>query len=291
MKNVLIFFAFLLLYSCSISQSSGFQKEKRIAQNKVKFQIEDNEIFKEKVKWSRKKNLSKLPFNEVIIEISKSFLGSPYEAYTLDQNYPEKLVVNIRSFDCLTFLENVLALSLIIKSNSSSFSHYQSTLYSLRYRGGSHLSYSSRLHYYTDWLLDAEKKNFLFNIQGPDRFKKELNILSKNTKRKNEINKIKKTENILQERTFNYFSCKTLETINLDNILQNGDIIAFTSNLSGLDVNHVAFAYKDKAKWTYIDATSVNKKEVEIYPGSIIEYCNKVKTNTGIMIARPIFSK
>ena len=49
---------------------------------------------------------------ETAVNIGKRFLGVPYVPHTLDQNPTEQLVVTTREFDCTTYLETVLALSL-----------------------------------------------------------------------------------------------------------------------------------------------------------------------------------
>ena len=44
---------------------------------------------------------------ETVVQTARFFLGTPYVGATLEQE-PEQLVVNLRAFDCTTFVENVL---------------------------------------------------------------------------------------------------------------------------------------------------------------------------------------
>ncbi len=46
-----------------------------------------------------------------MLEIGKFFLGTPYVVGTLETKRGEHLVVNLREFDCVTFVENVVALA------------------------------------------------------------------------------------------------------------------------------------------------------------------------------------
>ena len=46
-----------------------------------------------------------------MLEIGKFFLGTPYVAGTLETKGAEHLVVNLREYDCVTFVENVVALA------------------------------------------------------------------------------------------------------------------------------------------------------------------------------------
>jgi hypothetical protein len=49
---------------------------------------------------------------ETAVSIGRQLLGKPYVPHTLDVNPTEQLIVNVREFDCTTYLETVLALSL-----------------------------------------------------------------------------------------------------------------------------------------------------------------------------------
>src|SRR5919199_1740358 len=131
-------------------------------------------------------NLQSLSINggktpaETAVNIGKQFLGKPYVPHTLDINPTEQLVVNIREFDCTTYLETVLALTLayhdIVEKSSAlparprqinpvqleqAFHNY---LTQLRYRDGRIDGYASRLHYFSDWLRDNERKGLLTDV-------------------------------------------------------------------------------------------------------------------------------
>ena len=47
-----------------------------------------------------------------IIENGMHFINTPYQASTLDQTDKETLVINSSAFDCVTYVEYILALSL-----------------------------------------------------------------------------------------------------------------------------------------------------------------------------------
>ena len=56
-----------------------------------------------------------------MLEIGKFFLGAPYVAGTLETKGAEHLVANLREHDCVTFVENVVALAWLIKLQGKSF--------------------------------------------------------------------------------------------------------------------------------------------------------------------------
>ena len=49
-----------------------------------------------------------------VVSVGKTFTGAPYVAKTLEINQEEVLIVNLREFDCTTYVENVLAFSLLV---------------------------------------------------------------------------------------------------------------------------------------------------------------------------------
>src|SRR5262249_42864643 len=108
--------------------------------------------------------LSRSPIGEVMAAVGKQFIGAPYEAHTLDSAKTEHLVVNLRGFDCVTLVENALALSRCIKSGHLTTPDFRKELQNIRYRGGSISGYASRLHYFTDWIRDNAAKGNVTDV-------------------------------------------------------------------------------------------------------------------------------
>jgi hypothetical protein len=46
--------------------------------------------------------------------VASTFVGTPYEPGTLELPGPERLVVNLRTFDCVTLVEHALVLARLI---------------------------------------------------------------------------------------------------------------------------------------------------------------------------------
>ncbi len=65
-------------------------------------------------------SLSNSDISDIIAVVGKSFLGVEYQAGTLDKNTnEEKLIIMVSGLDCVTFVENVLAMSYIIKKGKT----------------------------------------------------------------------------------------------------------------------------------------------------------------------------
>ena len=63
-------------------------------------------------------------------------------------------------------METVLALVRSARSGKLHAREFRRTLQSIRYRGGKIDGYASRLHYFTDWIIDNQKKKTLKDVRG-----------------------------------------------------------------------------------------------------------------------------
>jgi len=100
----------------------------------------------------------------LVVEVGRFFLGAPYKADTLEAAGREKLVINLAEFDCTTFVETVLAIIRSTTDGQLSPSEFRKNVKFIRYRQGKIDGYASRLHYFTDWLSDNEKKKVLKDV-------------------------------------------------------------------------------------------------------------------------------
>jgi len=68
--------------------------------------------------------------------------------------------------------------------------------------------------------------------------------------------------------------------------LQNGDIIATTTNIDGLDVTHTGLVFKENGR-TYFMHANIKTKEVMITNDELQEYLMSNSKQTGVIVARP----
>ena len=88
----------------------------------------DQTLLKHFFEYANKKEIAKLPINEKVVAIGRYFLETPYVGGTLDINPQEELVVNLREFDCVTFVDNVIALARLDKYEEQSIPQFQRNL-------------------------------------------------------------------------------------------------------------------------------------------------------------------
>jgi hypothetical protein len=257
---------------------------------------DDEKICNDKFKFFLDKGYKDKDLGSAIVEIGKSFLDTAYQSNTLEINpQNEQLVVDFTGFDCVTFVENCLAFARCLKLDKTTFTGFKDQLTKLRYRDGLIDGYSSRLHYFCDWIYDNQLKGVVTNITkelGGIEYDKTVNFMSrhpnsyKQLEDKSNLQSIKSVEKAINSRKKYYIPRSDIPDIY--NSLQNGDIIATTASIEGLDVTHTGYVYKVDDGGTYfLHASSVYKKVI-ISSIQLADYLAEDPKKTGIMVARPV---
>src|SRR4030042_4036082 len=127
-------------------------------------QRQDRKVFTELIRALGQKKTPSTLTAQLVIEIGKFFLGETYRAGTLERKGAEHLVVNLRKHDCFTFVENVVALAWFVTSRKESFDAFRRLLLKIRSRQGKVQGYPSRLHYFSDWIHDNQKKGLVRDV-------------------------------------------------------------------------------------------------------------------------------
>lgn len=240
------------------------------------------------------KNIQFSDRGELIANVGKLFIGSPYIANSLDKGDTETCVINIDGFDCVTFYENSIAISeLIIKNKKINQENLVSEITNLRYKNGKINGYESRLHYSSDWILENTKRNKFEDITrglGGLEFKPNLNFMSKNSRKysrlKNKpklVEKIEKMETEINKNSLFYIPSRYVT--NIENDLKSGDIIFFKTDIKGLDYLHTGLISIENGEPLLLHASSAKNKV--ILDVKISEYLKNKKNIIGITILRP----
>ncbi len=243
----------------------------------------------------QKKEPHIFPYGNFMVEIGKLFLHKPYKSGTLEGFTKEKLIVNVSAFDCTTFVETVLALARCAVVGKCSNHEFRKHLKSIRYGNGKISGYSSRLHYFTDWLRDNEKKGVLTDItrrfNGTSQ-RKQINFMTAHRESYPALGNEKQFANMaIIEKNL---SRRTFHIIEKDKVcaqmgkLASGDIIAFATHQEGLDVAHMGFALWEGKRLRLLHASS-KEGSVVISKKTLAAYLRSNKEFTGIIVARPLF--
>ncbi len=234
-----------------------------------------------------------LPTGELMVKCARFFLDVPYVASTLEQE-PEGLVVNLRELDCTTLVETTFALTRTLQSDKPTFETFCEQLQQIRYRKGVINDYTDRLHYITDWLYENQRRGFVKDMSqeiGGTELPINLSFMSthpesyKPLKNNPEfIARIAEQEKEISGRSYYYVPEEDINK--LSSGIQSGDIFAFVTTVKGLDVSHMAIAYWNGDKLTFLHASSTYKK-VLVNESSLYEYLKEIKSNTGVIVMRP----
>ena len=233
------------------------------------------------------------------LHFAKQMLGVPYLAGTLDGNEEEQLVVRTDALDCTTFVETVLALCIADKRDKRDFEGFKKALLLVRYRDGVMNGYASRLHYFSDWIRDNEQMGFVkeYTSETACALPKELWLDFMSTHVDSYL-PMKKNPELVKEMVAHeknwqgtIVSYIPKENLNLPPgalKIKDGDILAMVTNVKGLDVVHVGFAFWKEQSLHLLHASSVAKKVIEDSQ-SLYEYSKNKKTHTGVRVIRIVY--
>lgn len=234
----------------------------------------------------------------VTLHFARQLLGRPYVAHTLEVGDDHTLVVNTRQLDCTTLVENVVALSQCHNAGDATFEGFLNRLERLRYRGGIMDGYTSRLHYFTDWICDNGTKGLVSEVQSPNppfTAVQTINVgymsgHSEAYKALREhpeyVGSIKKMEHSLKGKRFRYIPKTSVANTKLmRNTVHDGDIIAIVGGKQGIDIAHLGFAVWRSNGLHLLNASMLHGKVVE-EPMTLRQYLGKHKTHKGIRIVR-----
>lgn len=256
------------------------------------FHTQDKAKFAALINIAQKQQLSQRSFGEILQVIADNFLGAEYKAGILDELNKETLVVNLMQFDCVLFVETVLAMARGVAIQDYSTQTFVHHLQDQRYRNGELNGYCSRLHYFSEWILDNEKRGTVTNITqqlGGVSVNKTLNFMSQNRQsypklihNEAEYQCVINMENSLKSLRFNYIPTNQIHRIY--NQLQPGDIIAIATDIDGLDVTHSGLVYRTGNEVGLIHASPGGA--VKISP-DLETFVSRVTDSIGIVVARP----
>jgi cell wall-associated NlpC family hydrolase len=183
--------------------------------------------------------------SERIVRISARFLGRPYFDNPLEggPHSPEVFKLSLEGFDCVTYMETVLALA-----RSRSPDEFIDEVREMRYAGGL-VEWRHRNHYMVDWVSNNEGRGIIKDMTvGPESVAKTrtLSLIE-----------------ALPAKTvsFRCFPKRSLKRI--QNRIEPGDMMLFASVRKMLDVFHAGILIKGGGEISLRHATRSAGRVVE----------------------------
>lgn len=162
--------------------------------------------------------------SERMQRVAERFAGRPYIANALHggAQTAERLVLDLDGFDCVTLVENVIALA-----RARDLPGYVAELLHLRYRTGQ-VQWSQRLHYFSDWMQVHVRRGLLNFVEAdkPLVYEKMLDSLADYPARMHKI-----------------FVCPRKQLLNIAPRLGESNVVAFASTRAGIDYFHVGLLF------------------------------------------------
>ena len=245
------------------------------------------------------KNASQQPANTNLpLFFARSFIGKPYVAHTLEVGDKERLVVNTRELDCTTLVETVTALTKCVYQKKYTYAAYRAALQAMRYRNGKIDNYTSRIHYFTEWITENSKTGLVTEIQQPNPpFTSvqtvKVNYMSQHPQSYKALKahpeyvpEIRRMEQRVSGQQFRYIpKSRVGRSAELRQAVKDGDIIAITCNKAGLDIAHLGFAVWKNGNLHLLNASQLHKQVIE-EPMTLWQYLRQHPSHTGIRIIR-----
>jgi hypothetical protein len=267
----------------------------------------DRAVIRERLAWAEREGVGKLAPGEAATRLGATFLGTPYAAHTLEAPGPERLVITLEAFDCVTFVETVLVLTRLARRGEGAapagpgggglaglVEGYATELRRLRYRRGTIDGYPSRLHYFSDWIADNTEKGLVRDVTqeiGGVRETRPVGYMSAHPADYPALadpavlEAIRRSEVAITARP--RFAVPAQAVKAAEPRLQNGDVIAVTTSVPGLDVTHTGLATWVAGRLHLLHAPAIGKT-VEVSALPLAEWLPRVAGQDGIMVARPL---
>ena len=261
-------------------------------------------IVEEKARWAVEQGYSGLSIGDLVARIGETFVGTPYAPYTLEAPGDEGLVIELQELDCVTFVENVLALARLVQTVPDELlvaraEGHQRPLFSwlledIRYRGGELEEYPSRLHYFSEWISDNDAMGLVRDLSqelGGLADAEPIDFMTTHSDAYRQLGEdpdflreLGAVEERLSSEPRYYIPEDRIAEV--ENGIQDGDIIAATSTVAGLDIAHTGIALWRDGRLHLLHAPLVGGA-VQISEAPLAERIQRISGQDGVMVARP----
>ena len=251
---------------------------------------------------AREASRPRAPLGRAATRVGELAAGTPYVPNTLDAYLKssgspsqEPLTLSLTRFDCVTLVEGCLAVARVAgQEGTPTWERFGRETERMRYRGGERRGYTSRLHYFSEWIADGERRGLLKDMgkdlsgaedKRPLRFMTGHRASYPALADDGVFREIGAIERRLDRHPRRVIPTKRIPPI-VDRI-ESGDVLAFATEIPGLDVTHSAFAYRDGDGILRVLHAPLSGGVVEITKATLPEYVSAIRRSTGILVARP----
>ena len=282
----------------------------------------DRKIFNQLRSRATAEDWINLPIGTLTQRVGESFLDTEYQANLLDRaslnvsgntlgntsgntSSQETLTASLQQFDCVLFVETALALAQMVQqpnlTDAQAETLFFNALQQYRYRNGTLVDYCSRLHYFSDWILDHNRRGLVQEMGrslGGVPLDRSLSFMSQNWGKYPVLvahpafrTCIAETEAAID--TKNVFYLPTQQISQHYSELQPGDVVGVVTRMKNLDVTHSGLVYQRldangaarSAKTGLLHASLRSGIKIS---SDLATYVAGVEGAIGIVVARPL---
>jgi hypothetical protein len=245
-----------------------------------------------------------VPAGRAATRVGELAVGTPYVAFTLeeyiraggDPSGLEPLALSLTRFDCVSLVESCLAVTRVADDPSDpTWERFGREMERMRYRGGERRDYTSRLHYFSEWITDGARRGLLRDLGqdlGGVEDARPLRFMTEHRASYPALANDAVFEGIgAMERSLDDQPRRVIPTNRISEVsdrIETGDVLAFATAIPGLDVTHSAFAYRDGQGVLRVLHAPLSGGAVEITTTTLPEYVAAIRRSTGILVARPL---
>lgn len=234
-----------------------------------------------------------------------TLIGAPYQANPLDRDasgIAEPLRAGFDGFDCVTYVETVLALARTLAVGKTLAEDYTAELARLRYRNAEP-GYCARQHYFGDWAETQVAAGVLdevtTRIAGDPanlavlRLTHGFDYLSRNAARTvalanaaERLACVREQEAALSARDDGSAYIRATSLPRVASALRPGDLIAWVADVPGLDILHVGIVVARPNGRLELAQASQREQRVLVSP-DLLRYAASLRQQRGVRVFRP----
>lgn len=207
----------------------------------------------------------------------------------------EPLTLSLTRFDCVTLVESCLAVARLARPGAEpTWDRFGREIERMRYRNGERSGYASRLHYFSEWISDGQRRGLVRDVGeelGGAGDSRPLRFMTQHREKYPALASDGVFREIAAiERRLDGHPRRIIPTIRIPQIvdrIETGDILGFATEIPGLDVTHAAFAYRDREETLRVLHAPLSGGVVEITGTTLPEYVAAIRRSTGVLVARP----
>jgi hypothetical protein len=246
---------------------------------------------------------SDAPVGRGAVRVGELAIGTPYQPFALEaylraggSPWHEPLTLSLTRFDCTTLVEACLAVARVAAGEGAiSWERFGREIERMRYRGGKRRGYTSRLHYFSDWIADGETRALLKDRGAELGGIEDARPLRFMTQHRGSYPALADDgvfrEIGAMERRLDGHPRRMVPAEHIPDVsdrIDSGDVLAFATGIPGLDVSHAAFAYRDGGGILRVLHAPLSGGVVQVSRGSLPQYVAAIHRCTGILVARPL---